>query len=322
MGRPGEVALLLALFVLLGTIHSTRAQYDDYDDYGFDEDDYDYDDDWEEGEDGYEEELAVSSNWGHPACSDIDFDNDGIIDLVDDDDDNDGIPDDEDPDDDNDGVPDDEDPDDDNDGIPDELEGNLEDIQQPLRSDVPGTPPLAGPHNKEFTPMCNNENCWIRVDWEPPPRTTWMSCLLGYRVGFRKRGQHDWTWMNDEGTHRDLRSDKLFFFEEAEGTNHSLTIRNLEYASEYEVEIEVFNPYTSIGAVPWSADIRKVDTPPGIKVPDCIFSSNLNPTEPCRDASVPEPDKFVESSENSLSLHLGGWQEANCDTIFFTVDQR
>ena len=162
----------------------------------------------------------------------------------------------------------------------------------------------------------------VEYDWEPPARDTWMSCLLGYRVGFGKRGQHDWTWMNDEGTHRDLRSDKLFFFEEAEGTNHSLTIRNLDYASEYEVEIEVFNPYTSIGPVPWSADIRKVDTPAGIKVRNCIFSSNLNPTEPCRDASVPEPDNFVESSENSLSVHLGGWQEANCKTIFFTVDQR
>ena len=261
MGRPGEVALLLALFVLLGSLHVTRAQYDHYDDYDYEEEDYDYDDDYEEGEDGYEEELADSSG-------SIDYDGDGIIDLVDDDDDNDGIPDDEDPDDDNDGVPDDEDPDDDNDGIPDELEGNPEGLQQPPRPDVPGTPPLAGPHNKEFTPMCDNENCWIRVDWEPPPRTTWMSCLLGYRVGFRKRGQHDWTWMNDEGTHRDLRSDKLFFFEEAEGSNHSLTIRNLDYASEYEVEIEVFNPYTSIGAVPWSADISLVDTPAGIKVPD------------------------------------------------------
>ena len=184
------MALLLALFVLLGTIHSTRAQYDDYDDNGFDEDDYDYDDDLEEWEDGYEEGPAdPSACW--PPCSDKDFDNDGILDILDDDDDNDGILDDEDPDDDNDGVPDDEDPDDDNDGIPDELEGNPEGLQQPPRPELPGRPPLAGPHNKEFTPMCNNENCWIRVDWEPPPRSTWMSCLLGYRVGFRKGGQHD-----------------------------------------------------------------------------------------------------------------------------------
>merc|ERR1719370_451125 len=92
-----------------------------------------------------------------------------------------------------------------------------------------GSPPTGFPENHEFTPDCNNENCWIRVDWEPPPRYTWMSCLLGYRVGFRKDGNgDDFTWMNDEGTHRDLRSDKLFFFEESEGTNHSLTIRNLE----------------------------------------------------------------------------------------------
>ena len=116
--------------------------------------------------------------------------------------------------------------------------------------------------------MCNNENCWIRVDWEPPPRDTWMSCLLGYRVGLRKYETRnyfesisnpyaDWTWMNDEGTHRDLRSDKLFFFEEAEGTNHSLTIRNLEYDESNEIKIEVFNPYGSF------SESRIVRTPPG-----------------------------------------------------------
>merc|ERR1719260_723661 len=111
-----------------------------------------------------------------------------------------------------------------------------------------------------------------------------MSCLLGYLVGFRKDGSgDDFTWMNDEGTHRDLRSDKLFFFEEAEGTNHSLTIRNLEYRTPYEVTIEVFNPYGA--GQSWNKPV-------------------LTPSEPCRGASVPEPDKFVESSESSLSVHL------------------
>merc|ERR1711970_1237280 len=161
--------------------------------------------------------------------------------------------------------------------------------------------------NEEFTPMCNNENCWIRVDWEPPPRDTWMSCLLGYRVGYRKYGQYhdvvDWTWMDDEGTYRDLRSDQLFFFEEAEGTNHSLTIRNLDFETDYEVHLEVFNPY---GASSVASTTMIKHTPP----------------EPCRDGSVPEPDKFVESSENSLSVHLDSWQEANCETYFFMVDQR
>ena len=89
--------------------------------------------------------------------------------------------------------------------------------------------------------MCNNENCWIRVDWEPPPKDS-SDCLLGYRVGFRKPGD-DWSWLNDEGTHIDVRSDKLFFSEEAEGTNHSLTIRNLDFETNYEVIIEVFSPY-------------------------------------------------------------------------------
>merc|ERR1719356_1543616 len=240
MARPGEVAFLLALFVLLGTIHGTRAQYEDYDDYDYEDDDYDYDDEEYEDED-------TRPSWS----------------LEPEDDSEDGY------------------------------EG--------------GSPPTAFPENQEFTPDCNNEDCRIRVDWEPPPRDTWMSCLLGYRVGFRKDGhgtgtEDEWTWMNDEGTHRDLRSDKLFFFEEAEGTNHSLTIRNLEFQTAYEVTIEVFNPYGA--GQSWNKPVR-------------------TPSVPCRDASVPEPERFVTSSENSLSVNLAGWQEdANCETIFFMVDQR
>ena len=65
--------------------------------------------------------------------------------------------------------------------------------------------------------------------------------------------------MNDEGTHVDLRSDKLFFFEEAEGTNHSLTIHNLDFETTYEVVIEVFNPH---GEAPWGPP-NLVATPPG-----------------------------------------------------------
>ena len=51
--------------------------------------------------------------------------------------------------------------------------------------------------------------------------------------------------MNVEGTHIDLRTDKLFFLEEAEGTNHSVTIRNLDFETDYEVVIQVVNPYGS-----------------------------------------------------------------------------
>ena len=43
MGRPGEVAFLLALFVFLGPLHGTGAQYDDYDNYNFEEDDWEWD---------------------------------------------------------------------------------------------------------------------------------------------------------------------------------------------------------------------------------------------------------------------------------------
>merc|ERR1719295_1356838 len=166
MGRPGGVAFLLALFVLLGTMHGTRAQYEDYDEY-----EYDYRDE------EYEDEDA-----------DAEPEDDG----------NDG-----------------------DDG------------------DAEGSRAMANPQNQEFTPMCDKQNCWIRVDWEPPPRDTWMSCLLGYKVGILLGpadppfSKNEWTWINDEGTHRDLRPDKLFFFEEAEGTNHSLTIRNLEHQTEY-----------------------------------------------------------------------------------------
>merc|ERR1719365_377764 len=248
MGWPGEVAFLLALFVLLGTLHGTRAQYEDYglEDFDeFDDDLFDYDDAYGGEEADLEEEFADDSR----------------------------------------------------------------DTETDVDRDDWGSPPTAGAVelNQEFTPDCNNENCWIRVDWEPPPRDTWMSCLLGYRVGFRKHGD-DWTWMNaevfslDASPYIDLRSDDLFFFEEAEGTNHSLTIRNLDFETTYEVIIEVFNPSGRTPREHW----REVATP----------------SEPCRDAFVPEPDKFVESSENSLSVHLDSWQDANCPTVFFMVEQR
>ena len=48
---------------------------------------------------------------------------------------------------------------------------------------------------------CNNKNCWIRVNWEPPPREIWMSCLWVTRLDSEKLK----TWMSVEGTHRDLR---------------------------------------------------------------------------------------------------------------------
>ena len=174
MGQPRKVAFLLALFVLLGTLHGTRAKFDDYD---------------------YEDYEDMSR---------YDLLSDEVEDV--------------------------------------EEEDYLEEDTEASAEPEGGRPPTAGPELDSWTAMCNNENCWIKVDWFPPPRDTWMSCLLGYRVGFRKPG-NNWTWVNDEGTHRDLRMDKLFFFEEAEGTNHSLTIRNLDFHTGYEVNIEVFNPY-------------------------------------------------------------------------------
>merc|ERR1719381_244845 len=241
MGRLGEVAILLALFVLFGTLHGTRGQYPGYNYEDYDEaDGYDYDD-----EEYYQEEDAVV-----------------MVERV-------------------------------------SLE-RVEEVGPPIVE-------IGPPQNQELTPMCNNENCWIRVDWEPPPMDTRGSCILGYRVGYRKHRDEccDWTWINDEGTHIDVRSDKLFFFEESEGTNHSLTIRNLDFETKYVVMIEVFNPY---GPAPLD--------------PSTAWNVVTTPPEPCREASVPHPDKFVESSENSLSVHLDGWQDTNCPTVYFIVEQR
>ena len=199
MGRPGKVAFLLALFVFLGTLQGTRAQYDE-DDYGYedyDESDYDYDDEESDAleDEEYQEEAEASGDAG------------------------------------------------------DGEEGT--------------SPPMAVPRNQEFTPMCNNENCWIRVDWEPPARDTWMSCLLDYRIGLREPGE-DWIWFQAEGTFRDLRSGQQYFYDEAEGTNHSLTIRNLHFATNYEVVIKVLNPYGE------DMHMYEVATPPGLCTKVCM----------------------------------------------------
>ena len=192
MRRFGEVALLFTLFVLLGSMHGIRAQYDEYD----------YEDYDEAGSYDYEE---------------------------------------------------------DKDTVEDYQEGDADASTGPEEPGEGGKPPTAGPQIQDFTPMCNNENCWIRVDWEPPPRDTWMSCLLGYRVGFRIASSGDeWTWMYNEGTHIDLRWDRLLIFEEAEGTNHSLTIHSLDFETHYEVIIEVFNPHGS-----GYPRIHEVHTPSG-----------------------------------------------------------
>ena len=136
MGRPGKVAFLLSLFVLLGTLHGTKAQYDfDYDDFGFDEDDYDYE---EEG-DGYEGE---------------------------------------------------------------EEEEHQEEVSGEDREEEGLSSTIPGPRNPEFTPMCNNENCWIRVDWEPSSPT---SCILGYRVGYRRPtepGAHTLVFVSSKETNQ------------------------------------------------------------------------------------------------------------------------
>ena len=186
MGRLREVALLLAVFLLLG---STGAYYD-YEDYG----DEDYDDD----SDGIlDEDYFGDDDYGN--------------------DDSDG---------------------DDDDGDHEDDSVSVEEL---------GTPPTGSVRNVLIHPSCNNDKCSIRVDWEPPRRDTWMSCLLGYKVGFRRRYE-EFTWIYDRSTatHTDMRSNQIFFLEEAEGTNHSVMIPNLQYQTEYEIQIEVFNPHGEI----------------------------------------------------------------------------
>ena len=85
-----------------------------------------------------------------------------------------------------------------------------------------------------------------------------MSCLLGYKIWFRPSGRdYERGTMNDEVTHPDLRLAETFFFEEAEGTNPSMTIR-LDFETNYEVVIEVFNPYGG------TEHEYEVATPPGL----------------------------------------------------------
>merc|ERR1719341_2531667 len=112
----------------------------------------------------------------------------------------------------------------------------------------------------------------------------------------------EWTWIDKlEGTHSDVTTGKHFFLEEAEGTFHVQTIPNLPYQTTYQVVIEVVTPFGSK-----KGNILEVTTPP----------------EPCRDATVPDPVKFVESTENSLKVHLVEWKDANCLTDTFIVLHR
>ena len=100
----------------------------------------------------------------------------------------------------------------------------------------------------------------ITVWWQPPSRETWNSCLLGYRIGYRKKigiprdiklgealflalPHPDPTYETVEGTYEDKESGKDYFFEEVEGTNHSYVIRNLDSESTYLVGVQVFNPW-------------------------------------------------------------------------------
>ena len=83
----------------------------------------------------------------------------------------------------------------------------------------------------------------IAVWWQPPSRDTWNSCLLGYRIVYRKKWTVTATFATVEGTYEDKDSGKDYFFEEVEGTNHSYVIRNLDFETTYNVAVQVFNPY-------------------------------------------------------------------------------
>ena len=84
----------------------------------------------------------------------------------------------------------------------------------------------------------------ITINWQPPERETWNSCLLGYRVGIRRKNSSDpISFELVEGKYEDKETGKDFFFEEVEGTNHTHVFPNLDFETTYVVAVQVFNPW-------------------------------------------------------------------------------
>ena len=88
------------------------------------------------------------------------------------------------------------------------------------------------------------EETTITINWQPPERETWNSCLLGYRVGIRRKNSSDpISFELVEGKYEDKETGKDFFFEEVEGTNHTHVFPNLDFETTYVVAVQVFNPW-------------------------------------------------------------------------------
>ena len=120
----------------------------------------------------------------------------------------------------------------------------------------------------------------ITIWWQPPSRETWNSCLIGYRIGYRKKSKprkytlgqalmfgmpppdSDPIYETVEGKYEDKESGKDYFFEEVEGSNHSYVIRNLDSESTYLLGVQVFNPWGR------NQNLREteVTTKPGIPI--------------------------------------------------------
>ena len=109
--------------------------------------------------------------------------------------------------------------------------------------------------------MCSETSEAVGTTWEHAQLE--FQKFLKIRIALFRRYDEEglsepWTWLPVEGVFQDLRSNVQFFFEEPEGTNHSLTIQNLDFETKYEVKVEVFNTFA------WTEGPRLyATTPPG-----------------------------------------------------------
>ena len=86
-----------------------------------------------------------------------------------------------------------------------------------------------------------------RVEWKTPPRDSWHSCLLGYTVVYEEIRIDDQptnkSYVRVAGDYVNQADNKNYFFEEEEGTNHSITLTGLKPKTNYSFKVFAFNPF-------------------------------------------------------------------------------
>ena len=160
----------------------------------------------------------------------------------------------------------------------------------------------------------------ITINWQPPERETWNSCLLGYRVGIRRKNSSDpISFELVEGKYEDKETGKDFFFEEVEGTNHTHVFPNLDFETTYVVAVQVFNPW---GKNP-ELEETEATTLPGRPIPIPLsFDHHLPPSEPCLESTVPNADHLFEAGRDMIKMQAGAWLDSNCPSDHLTVQGR